>query len=303
MEYEKGLVSVVMPTYKRSEMLSRAIESVLTQTYKNIELLLVNDNEPDDEYTAELELRIKKYESDSRFRFILQEKHVNGAVARNVGIKQSRGEFIAFLDDDDWWEKEKIEHQVKFIETLPEDYGVVSCRMKRYNKDKVIEVLPLYGNGNVYKDIMMLLPIYATDSLLFRHFALDKAGYFDESLLRHQDLQLLVNFTYKYKLKVLNEFLLNVDVSDANNRPDVEKMRKAKIAFFKSVDSIYQTLSKAEQRQIKLMHRAELGYIQLKHGQYLKGWLSMMHLLLSPTALKAECKKFRDKKNSRKAAW
>ena len=100
-EYIAGLVSVVMPTYKRSEMLSRAIDSVLAQTYTNIELLLVNDNEPGDEFTKDLQQRVAVYSTDSRFKLILQEKHVNGAVARNVGIRQAKGEYIAFLDDDD----------------------------------------------------------------------------------------------------------------------------------------------------------------------------------------------------------
>ena len=60
-KYETGLVSIVMPTYKRSEKLTRAIDSVLAQTYKSIELLLVNDNEPDDEFTVDLKQRVAKY--------------------------------------------------------------------------------------------------------------------------------------------------------------------------------------------------------------------------------------------------
>ena len=105
MKYVEGLVSVIMPTYKRSEKLLRAIDSVLNQTYKNLELLLVNDNEPFDEYTELLEKNeVEKYSNDERFHLILQDKHINGAVARNVGIRQARGQYIAFLDDDDWWE-------------------------------------------------------------------------------------------------------------------------------------------------------------------------------------------------------
>ena len=104
MNYIEGLVSVIMPTYRRSEKLIRAIESVLNQTYKNLELLLVNDNEPFDEYTEQLKKRVEKYSADKRFQLIIQEKHVNGAVARNFGIRRAKGQYIAFLDDDDWWE-------------------------------------------------------------------------------------------------------------------------------------------------------------------------------------------------------
>ena len=111
-EYAKGLVSVIIPTYRRSKMLERAIESVLGQTYTNLEILLVNDNNPNDEFTVEIQERIKKYASDSRLQFIIQDRHVNGAVARNVGIKIAKGEYVAFLDDDDWWEKDKINKKI-----------------------------------------------------------------------------------------------------------------------------------------------------------------------------------------------
>ena len=96
-EYVQGLVSVIIPTYRRSDMLDRAIKSVLNQTYDNIELLLVNDNIPNDEYSQALLDRVKIYETDDRFRLILQEKHINGAAARNAGIKEAKGEYIAFL--------------------------------------------------------------------------------------------------------------------------------------------------------------------------------------------------------------
>ena len=75
--YESGLVSVIMPTYKRSDKLVRAIESVLNQSYKRIELILVNDNEPNDDYTKNMLARVEKYREDSRFQLIIQDKHTS----------------------------------------------------------------------------------------------------------------------------------------------------------------------------------------------------------------------------------
>lgn len=220
MSYINGLVSVVMPTYKRSDKLIRAIDSVLNQTYVNLELLLVNDNDPEDGYTKELKKRVEKYFNDSRFTLIIQDKHINGAVARNVGIKQAKGEFIAFLDDDDWWKKNKIEEQVKFLSNLDKTWGGVSCRIEQYDGDKLIYRLPKYSDGKVYKDVLFLRSDLATSTLLLRHEALDDTGYFAEDLLRHQDLQLLVNFSFKYKVKQLDMFLHCCDVSDTINRPN-----------------------------------------------------------------------------------
>ena len=269
--YVLGLVSVIIPTYKRSEKLTRAIESVLNQTYTNIELLVVNDNDPNDDYTIKLIERVKPYENDKRFRLIMQDKHINGAVARNVGIKQAQGEYIAFLDDDDWWNKEKIAHQVSTLSKLSPEWGGVSCRIKRYNNQELIAKMPRYESGYVYKDILMLKSDFATGTILVRHVALDEAGLFDEKLLRHQDLQLLVNFTFKYKLFQLNEFLHYCDVSDAQNRPDLDKLIATKKAFFKSVNPIIRTLSPKEKKCMKAMHHFELGYVALKCRRYRKG--------------------------------
>ncbi len=110
------LVSCVIPTYKRSDMLPRAIQSVLNQTYSNIEVLIVDDNEPNDEYSLETQKTIAVFLKDPRIKFIQQEKHINGAVARNVGINAAKGKYVAFLDDDDEWLPEKIEKQLAVLE-------------------------------------------------------------------------------------------------------------------------------------------------------------------------------------------
>ena len=97
MKYDAGLVSVIIPTYKRADKLMRAVNSVCSQTYKNIEVLVVNDNENDDQYTLALQQMFASV-TDPRVRLVFQPKHINGAAARNAGIRQARGEYIAFLD-------------------------------------------------------------------------------------------------------------------------------------------------------------------------------------------------------------
>lgn len=290
-EYIAGLVSVVMPTYKRSEMLSRAIDSVLAQTYTNIELLLVNDNEPDDDFTKDLQQRVAMYSTDSRFKLVLQEKHVNGAVARNVGIRRAQGEYIAFLDDDDWWEPNKIEEQVKELSKLDESWGGVSCKYSFVNRNgEIIGKSTDYKDGNIYIDILNLVTDVTTCSLLLRHIALDKAGYFDETLLRHQDFQLLVNFTREYKLKLVKEYLLNIDVSDIQNRPDGKKLLEHKVRFFNSISPIFSRLPKSEQKCIRCMHNFEVGYVFLKNKD-LEGIKYVLTIFTSPKAFVLACKK------------
>lgn len=268
--YKKGLVSVIIPTYKRTDKLDRAIWSVLEQTYRNLELLLVNDNVPDDEYTKALLEKIKTYQTDPRFHLLLQERHINGAVARNFAIKQAKGEYIAFLDDDDWWEKNKLEEQVKELSALDDSWGGVSCKMTFYDKSmRVISKSKKYPDGNIYKDILTLQSDVATGTLLLRHTALDDAGYFDEKLLRNQDLQLLVFFTYKYKLKEVDKYLHCVDVSDNQNRAsDGYKAITIKENFYKSVKPILCTLTKPEIICVDGMRNFEIAYIFFRGHDY-----------------------------------
>ena len=99
----EGLVSVIIPTFQRAKYIERAIDSVLNQTYKNFEIIVVDDNDQESEARKEMIKRMDKYSSDSRIIYIKHEKNKNGAAARNTGINVAKGEYITFLDDDDYF--------------------------------------------------------------------------------------------------------------------------------------------------------------------------------------------------------
>lgn len=106
------LVSIVMPAYNASKFISESIESVLKQTYKNWELIIVNDCSKDN--TEEI---IKFYSNnDSRIKYYNQKTNLGISEARNKAIIEAKGEYIAFLDSDDLWKKRKLEEQIKFME-------------------------------------------------------------------------------------------------------------------------------------------------------------------------------------------
>ena len=295
------LVSIIIPTYKRATMLHRAIASSLEQTYRNIEVLVVSDNEPDDEFTAKARETVESF-NDSRVRLITQEKHINGAVARNVGIKASKGEYISFLDDDDYYEKDKIEKQVALLSSLDDSWGGVCCRYKVYKKGKLVEVMPTFKSGKVYKEVIMRLIKTQTNCLLLRREALFKAGLFDESLLRHQDVQLLARFTYNYKLMCQDEFLNNLDQDDNMNRARPEKVMELKRAFFTSVQDIIDSFSFLEKYRLKLLTRFDIGALYIIDGQKLKGAFNCLSIFLSPIATMQSLNKVLSKKRMAKLA-
>lgn len=109
---KQPLVSIITPVYKAEKFISETIKCVQEQTYQNWEMLLVNDQSPDDS----VEIINKFAEQDKRIRLLNLEKNSGAAIARNTAIKNSKGNYIAFLDSDDLWHPEKLTKQIKFME-------------------------------------------------------------------------------------------------------------------------------------------------------------------------------------------
>lgn len=281
---EEKLVSVIIPTYKRSLKLSRAIKSVLNQTYSNVEVLVVSDNEPYDEFTLEAQRIVESY-NDNRVKLVVQEHHKNGAAARNAGIKASSGEYIAFLDDDDFWDREKLELQVPLLNSLDESWGGVSCKNKIFKGGKLTHLQLGYKDGYLYKKILLRMLEVSTDTILLRKNCLVETGMFDETLLRHQEVQMLAFFTHKYKIKLLDKYLCNVDIDDNQNRPNPEKLKKIKKDFLRAIDPIANTMSFYNRYTMKLIHRFEVGGVYFLSGDKWHGFTHSISVLLSPTAM------------------
>lgn len=108
-------VSIVTPTYKRAHFLSRAVDSILSQTYDNIQVVVVDDNAELPECRKSTEETMKKYADDPRVVYIQNNRNMGGGLSRNIGINACDGEYVAFLDDDDEFEPPKIEMELKFM--------------------------------------------------------------------------------------------------------------------------------------------------------------------------------------------
>ena len=106
------LVSIIMPSYNTAKYIGQSIESVLNQTYQNWELIIVDDCSTD-----ETEEVIQKYLSDSRIRYLKNEKNSGPALSRNYALREAKGKWIAFLDSDDLWCETKLEYQIGFMKS------------------------------------------------------------------------------------------------------------------------------------------------------------------------------------------
>jgi glycosyltransferase involved in cell wall biosynthesis len=132
-------VSVILPTYNRLSSLPAAIESVLSQSFRDLELIVVDDGSAEDVEGFVSSL------GDKRIRFIKRPVNGGAAAARNTGVAAAKGKYIAFQDSDDLWLPRKLERQIAFFEHLPEDVGVVTGGKMVYGRDAGFH----YGHGKV----------------------------------------------------------------------------------------------------------------------------------------------------------
>ena len=287
-------ITCVIPSYKRCDTVTRAIDSVLAQTYKNIEVCLVDDNIPGDEYSQRLQDALKKYDGDSRVRYITQEKHINGAVARNVGIKAASGEYIGFLDDDDEWLPEKIEQQVKVLQSDPE-IDAVSALWTLYEGGKEVRKCAPYTADNLQLKVFLRDVAVFTSTVLIKKSSIERFGGFDGELLRHQDLQFLVDALKESKFEVLPEYLVRLHADSEINRPNVEKLIKAKRAFFQSVDAEFRKYSKSDQKRIRNAHYYEVVFQALKAKKYKIAMKYMLKAGLKPQSFSDLLKRYKER--------
>lgn len=185
------LVSVVIPSYNRASMIERALNSLIRQTHRNWEALVVDDGSTDN--TEEL---VKGFSvKDTRVKYFRQEKNGGACVARNRGIDESRGEFITFLDSDDEYHPRKIELQVRvFRESPVENLGVVSCGREDERDGKVyLRWIPT-KRGDILQNLLRKERIGGNTSfLMVKASVIREHGiYFDPEMPAGQDWDFLV---------------------------------------------------------------------------------------------------------------
>ncbi|HSI66636.1 MAG TPA: glycosyltransferase family A protein [Planococcus sp. (in: firmicutes)] len=178
-------VSIVVPTYNRAKLLAEAVGSLQQQTYKNIEIIIVDDCSTDDTTQA-----VEKMQ-DGRIVYVKHEVNKGGGEARNTGIAHATGAYIGFLDSDDQWQKDKLERQMAVFRENP-DVGVVYTGMKVYQGNYLVkEVIPKYS-GDLLTKLIESNCIYTTSSILVKKEVLEEAGGFDSSLPSCQDWDLYI---------------------------------------------------------------------------------------------------------------
>lgn len=199
-------VSVIIPTYNRDALLRRAIESVLNQSFDDFEVLVVDG--AGSESTLEL---VRSY-GDGRLRYVPQiGKGI--ANARNLGVLKARGEFIAFLDDDDRWREDKLELQVETFRELPGDYGLIYTAFTYYylERDRVLGIKHPRASGDVYRH-MLRDNITGTSTIMVRRECFRRAGLFRESFPTCEDWDMWLRMSKICRFGAIDEPLVDYSI-------------------------------------------------------------------------------------------
>lgn len=211
------MISVIMPTYNRENTIKRAIDSVLNQTYRNIELIIVDDYSTDN--TEKIISEIK----DKRLKYIKLKKNSGACHARNVGLDNAKGEYIAFQDSDDEWIKDKLDKQIKML--IDNKVDMVFCSAKHIGKNEIIiprEKLDEQQIKNrIFKSNFISTQTILATKKCFEHVR------FDEKMPRFQDWDLIIRMLEYFSIIHINEPLVNVYIQSDSISKSKDKAIKA----------------------------------------------------------------------------
>lgn len=278
----KPLVSVIVPTYKQEESLKKALESLANQTYDNIEIVLIDDN--DNECFNE---KVKKIVDDFisvypqiKLLYLINHPNLGSAKTRNRGIESCSGEYVTFLDDDDVYLPKKIERQIESMLKAKADYGItdlylynekgklVDRRVRTYIKQTDIDSLLKYH---------MMFHITGTDTMMYEKEYLLRIGGFDAQDLGDEyylmNKAILGGGVFCYTPVCDVHAIVHtgeVGLSSGDNKIRCEKL------LYEFKKEQFAQIDKKTRRYIRMRHYAVLAYAYVRQRRYFKFILNII---------------------------
>ena len=207
-------VSVIMPTHDRADLLPRAVDSVLAQTYGDYEIVIVDDCSSDGTQAA-----IAGF-ADPRIRSFRHDRNRGQSAATNTGIAHARGEYLGFLDDDDEWLPTKLEGQVALLDAASPRVALVYGWTDRVD-DSNGRLMSGYRNtveGDIFESTLALSIPGPTGVWLVRSSVAREVGGMEESLLRHKDVDFICRISQRYHAAVLPEVVARAHFGHSHGR-------------------------------------------------------------------------------------
>lgn len=277
-DLRRVVVSVVIPSFERPFFLKRAIASVLVQTFPHFAVIVVDDNNPASAARSETETLMEDYRADPRIRYLRHEQNQGGAAARNTGILASTGKYVAFLDDDDEWDPEKLDKQIDRFNRVPASVGLV------YTGATVVDVgagkryleMPTL-RGKVFPDLLAHNAVGSTSTIVVRRELLRAVKMFDERLGASQDYDLYLRLAQVCKFEFVNEPLI---VRHKHSGPRLTTAVQNKID---AAEIIYRKYTETFERhpRIRSRYRFKQARLYLGAGQRLRAFAHFLRAFIA----------------------
>jgi len=258
-------VSVIIPTYNRENELIQSIKTVMDQTYNgDIEIVIIDDS------TKSLKPKIEKvfskilHNSKNRhINYIHKAKKEGAPLARNIGIKESKGEYIAFLDDDDIWKPDKLEKQVDLLEKH-KDVALVICYSldKRFGYERIGKPPELITHEMVLKSFNLS----SSSSYLVRKNVIEELGGFDISLPSAQEYDLAIRLSKNYEVRCIPEVLMIQHATKGQISENWRRKIKGIIAIYRKHGQDYGAISfidgmKSRMKFVGMLALFSMGFV------------------------------------------
>lgn len=240
------MISVIITTFGGDSKLRRAIASVLNQTYTDVEVIVVDDNDPKSEARAKTESIMQQYECDARVVYLKHRHNMNGAAARNTGIKEARGSYIAFLDDDDYFFQNRLEKLVTVLDSDSSLAGAYTAVLMS-NAGYIVSSVRSDTEYLDQKTLLLNQNALGTGSNIFLRSSVVKThNGFDTDFDRYQDVEFMLRVTANDKVKYIDYPLVIKDISNAR-QPKYRKVKKSLDTFCTKFKSEIAGLAEDEQ--------------------------------------------------------
>lgn len=206
------MISTIITTCKREPfMVVRALDSILAQTYRDIEIIVIDDSPDEFAKREDVERAVKKcfdLHPDIRTQYIQHEKNLGACAARNTGLKAAKGDYIAYLDDDDEWLPEKLAKQIKVMHTSDAALVYCGCYCKNDTTGKIYERKTAYYRGMVFDELLYWNFIDSTSFPLLKTAVLRDAGGFDIKMQSAQDYDVWLRISQSNQVDFVAEPLV-----------------------------------------------------------------------------------------------
>lgn len=252
------MVSIIIPTHNRLTMLKRAIRSVKDQTFKQYELIVVSDGCTDgtNDYLKSIE--------HTNFKFFVNETPCGASAARNIGLKYAKGEYIAFLDDDDEWYNFHLEILVKKIKSTDSNVGLVYGWIDYYEGDKIVNSKYPNLSGNIFTHMLDKQAITNSSVLIIKSKVLKKVKGFDESLLRGNDGDFIRRISKLYHVDYVPKVLCKVNIghNDRITLNTSENLTNEIESYLKRLIKFQNDFNKHPKLKSNVLHKISISYLR-----------------------------------------